>query len=727
MPEGFNRSPPRNPKTLRGADEVSSLNDQFKESLELLQGLTRVFGQHFGVSLPGPGVDLEFNSLSVNKVKEFSVGLLENPADHDWSETSRLSLRDRVTVAGSLFLWRKTLPSVASPFEDHRSRVTAPEIALPPGYVLHICRLVEELFPVGWDRGYLGELERAVPTTKSVLERGAGKGGYRSTGPDRLDYGLRACGERDPFPSSNACDVKYMDAQCDGKSRAVTVMSSDAQVLKPLHKLLYNQISKYPWLLRGKATPNRLRSFRRKPGEVFVSGDYESATDHLPVSSAEWILKAIFRRCKYVPLEIQIAAIRFLRVGVMYPDGEKPVATRQLMGSLLCFPLLCLQNYCAFRWCFGPDVPVRINGDDIVFRSAREDYERWASFVGSVGLRLSRGKTLVHSSTFSLNSTFFYASESTVRLIPVVRCSSLMRFKSPYPSSLAGSFRGFLEGFRGELRDELGAWYLRQKNRLVRKCGRSVVRGLGIPASAGMLVKSGLWRRELWYFNSVPARYRAGFSSCCEGEPLPEPPDRLSGQVKIPRGWRRVELSPDPRERAIQRSGEKLFWEEVVDLAWGSEYKPKSVCKDYWDAVEVGSYELRYHEWTRRSLKMDLVPGSSQAKYRSIVEKLSGVRGFRSRLRSAPLWKFFSHSTKQRKTVWVYVGVDEEVMDRDLVSDFTWRVKEKLRFEDLIKEGTLWQSCSMPPESVRSRFLRQVLASLEADGVEWEPSPRPHV
>jgi len=236
--------------------------------------MSTVLGQHYGVSLPVPRFSHDPDSdLRIKKGKEFSVGLLENPASHKWyAAVKQLTKRQRLTVAGSLFLWRKTLPSKAASPTVHRMRVTAPERDLPPGYILHVVRQVEKMFPRGWDRKYLSLVDSAVPTVKSVLEQGRGKGGYRSTGPDREEYARRCIGDEDPLSSENAYKVRYMDAQCDGKVRAVTIMSSDAQVLKPLHKLLYDQISSFPWLLRGKAKPASFSSFKRVPGEVFLGG-----------------------------------------------------------------------------------------------------------------------------------------------------------------------------------------------------------------------------------------------------------------------------------------------------------------------------------------------------------------------------------------------------------------------------------------------------------------------
>nr|WAK77892.1 MAG: hypothetical protein [Botourmiaviridae sp.] len=652
----FKRSAPcDSQKAFRAVAQNSEANsDNLVEPFVLLETMAGILGKHYDVPLPVPRLlSQDSGPTNIKKGKEFSVGLLENPVDHEWygPEFRRLCLRERLSISGSLFLWRKTLPSVAASPEVHRARVTAPEIPLPAGYVPHICQMVREMFPRGWDKGYFNQVDVATPTIKSVLEKGRGKGGWRSTGPDREEYGLACMGETELLSGENSCKVRYMDAACDGKSRAVTVMSADAQVLKPLHKLVYDRISQFPWLLRGKAKPNRFRDFTRVPGEVFVSGDYESATDHLPVSSAEWILRTILKNCTYVPEAVQVAALRYLRVTMMYPDGSEVETTRQLMGSLLCFPLLCIQNYLAFRWVFGPDTPVRVNGDDIVFRCTREKYEEWAGFVSSVGLRLSPGKTLVSSSSFSLNSTFFTASDSSVRLVPVVRCTTMLRSKAPYPTALSGSLRGFLEGWRGDVRDDLGAWFLRGKSKVIRKSGRSVLRGLGVGATHRMLQDSGFWRRELWYLNSVPARYKKNFTAL-EGVPLPLPPDRLQGQVKLPSGWRRVDVSSVPSERALQRASERDFWDSVTELAWGSSYSPRSVSKQYWSELESSGFERQYHHWTQLDSRRK--PG--------LFKMLGtfGLKGGKSRLRSKPLWRQLSLPIVRRKeTVWVR-GEDEE-------------------------------------------------------------------
>jgi hypothetical protein len=153
----------------------------------------------------------------------------------------------------------------------------------------------------------------------------------------------------------------------------------------------------------------------------------------------------------------------------------------QLMGNLLSFPLLCLQNYAAFKYLIPARVPVKINGDDIVFRSDRESAARWMDGVSSLGLTLSRGKTLVFSSVFSLNSTFFKAYPSGVGLIPVIRPACLAR--RPAPDSLAPAFRSYARGFKGKTKEDVQAVYLRWRGPQLRALGRSLRRDLHLKVS----------------------------------------------------------------------------------------------------------------------------------------------------------------------------------------------------------------------------------------------------
>jgi hypothetical protein len=347
--------------------------------------------------------------------------------------------------------------------------------------------------------------------------------------------------------------VKYAVVNTAGKARGVTIASSDMGLLDPLHRCLYDKLSERPWLLRGEAKPSRFRRFTRKDGEVFVSGDYESASDNLRVEVADVILDVLQSMSKVVPSSVWQAARDYLRCRIQYPDMNVPVESEgQLMGNLLCFPLLCLQNYLAFRWVFPEEVPVKINGDDIVFRAPHADYLRWADFVSSVGLVLSRGKTLVSRDYFSLNSSFFWARVNTIpRYIPVTRVNA---FVTPFEDwgSLAGSFRSFTRGFQGEARLCAEKIFLRRYKGQIKASGRSTRRGLGIGVSIEALKLVGLWKRECWYFDSVPAVQ----------DVLPESPCRLKWS-SVPPGWKRVPATSCRLTGVVRFRGSTEGWDEL--------------------------------------------------------------------------------------------------------------------------------------------------------------------
>jgi len=597
------------------------------DSERVLRRLAKELGRAFQVSLPVPSFTSDSPGARLKKVKQFSVGLLETRVNHDWSDALRpLRSSERMSVAGSLFLFRKCLPSPepASP-ESHRLRVGAPEVPLPDGYLAHLYQLVRQHFPVGWDRGvYTRAVATSTPAVSATIECSRSRGGARACGRSREEF-VGAC--TGGIPCVVPRDVRFASVACDGKNRAVTVTHYEHSYLRPLHRIIYDRLSRFDWLLRGEAKPCKFEGFTSLQGEVFVSGDYESATDHLPLSSAEHILNVILRNCVEVPLGVRDAALASLRASISYPDGCEVDATRQLMGSLLCFPLLCLQNYAAFRWCFPESVPVKINGDDIVFRSTEEGYRRWARFVGSVGLHLSPGKTMVDSRFFSLNSTFFRSGREGCRLVPVIRTAGLVRPTSTL-GGLPGGLARFVSGWRGEAREALVTWWLEAKWSLIQASGRSVSRGLGIRGvTVDNLKKAGLYRRECWYFSVLDKEL-----------PLPPEPRHLLNQAPV-EGWRRVPLSSSRRVRARQRELEGSFWELMVHSCWVDKVvSVTDALQSYWDDVKSTGFEGTWRSylrpWRPRFASYRLPGANSVTHYVRVASNHAGA--FVSRLSGRP-------------------------------------------------------------------------------------------
>jgi hypothetical protein len=561
------------------------------------EGVVALFSEAVGVweayssvRLPVPDC-LTADAFDPIHAKEFCVGLLENPDDHTWSDPlARCPAAVRFAVGGGLFLFRKCLPVVADEDQlrrEHRERLctNARVVELPPGYLRHVRKVARECFPWGWDHSYQDLCWSSCPSTSSCSESSRGKGGSRALAPCRQDF-LNKTARGLPCTVSNS--VRYHNIRENGKDRGVTIPSAEQGVLRPLHKALYNQLSRLPWLLRGEATPGKLDGLTCAPGQVFVSGDYEAATDHLPTEVSEAFLQTIRQTSCWIPHSVWEAAMASLRCDIWYEDCSEPFVQKvgQLMGNLVSFPLLCLQNYAAFRWVFPREHFVKINGDDIVFRSTRDQFQNWADFIGSVGLRLSVGKTLLSSRGFSINSSFFWARrDAPPRKLPTPRFACLSKPVESF-QSLRGGFRALLSGLQGVARERASVTFLRWRRSAVLASGRSV-RFLGIIVPEFVLAQAGLLRREQWYLETLS-----------EEQPLPTDPSRLQW-ARPPAGWRRVPWSGGRKARYTQRQVQASFYRELVNLAWqGSPAKGAQV-REYKRDCRLTGNERAWQRWRK--------------------------------------------------------------------------------------------------------------------------------
>nr|WOZ03709.1 RNA-dependent RNA polymerase [Ustilaginoidea virens botourmiavirus virus 9] len=575
--------------------ESPAFTTAVRDALLTIQEVSQALEAHVGLSdgsLPVPGELLEHPSLST--AKQFCVGLLENPDNHVWTPVlSRCSLEQRFSVAGSLFLCRKMLPCHPSSWEDHRDRLTTGPVAeLPRGY-LSFARKVARSQLRGWDRKYDRFVSSFSPPTSATTSTPRSKGGARAEWLGARKDFILACLGKDPSVYRRILPTEFVarfqNVQLDGKSRSVTIADGVQHLLGPLHRCLYDSVSGKDWLLRGEAKTGKFRDFVSVPGEVFVSGDYESATDYLPLEVAVVILEAARAESSSVPDVVWELAFDSLHAFVEYPDGSRHAMVRgQLMGNLLSFPLLCLQNYIAWRWCFKgawKSIPVRINGDDIVFRTSRARYQQWAGTVRQLGLRLSLGKTLVHGSVFSLNSTFFRAlRRGQPVLIPVVRAAVLSR-PCEVPHSIGAGLATFARGFVGESRVRLEVLYLRRRSRHVTACGRSVLRDLRVPASPEAIRRLGWMKREAFFLSLPPC-------------PLPVDFTRL-GLTSLPSGWWREPLSGERARRRRQRQAEEGFYSLLVSRAWEECVPYKVLSRLVWDRTRSSGRLVSWRWWRR--------------------------------------------------------------------------------------------------------------------------------
>jgi hypothetical protein len=193
----------------------------------------------------------------------------------------------------------------------------------------------------------------------------------------------------------------------------------------------------------------------------WVSGDYSGATDGVDIRCTALVFEGILKRSPYsknykdilrsviykqelnypsvkikreIPIQLKVLNKRLNRVSNLkkikrrFKVEERQVLptiqqTGQLMGSVLSFPILCIINLISYWISMEEylkkeidfrDLPVLINGDDILFPSNPDHYEIWKDKIRSVGFSLSIGKNYIHKDLFTINSIMFHECNGKV-------------------------------------------------------------------------------------------------------------------------------------------------------------------------------------------------------------------------------------------------------------------------------------------------------------------------
>nr|UJQ92004.1 MAG: putative RNA-dependent RNA polymerase [Magoulivirus sp.] len=510
--------------------------------------------------------------------KGFLTGLLENPRDHPWGPLLRarhICRRTRLSIAGSLNSFCKTLPGSPPDLESYMTSMSSLAPACDPDYLNFCTESVRQMFPVGWDRGWRSAVLGTCASSSSCRSATRAQGGARRVMLRKRVEFLQTCMgiRRVPIPAFRRLAV----APCGGKNRIISVSPEESIQLLPLHRLMYGRLSKTTWLLRGEADPSSFfPDFAYREDEVFVSGDFKSATDNLPIDVSEAILHQVLRNCRFVPKSVQTEALRSLRC--CFNDCSSgiecaPQRRGQLMGNYLSFPLLCIQNFLAFSFLVGKDTPVRINGDDIVFRAAPSVAKRWTEGIDHLGLSLSVGKTMICSRFFSLNSSYFDAKRETG--VPILRASLLYR-PIDDATSFAGRVSRVAVGWPKGVGSALKVALVKRFSSEIRGCQRSLS-AMGLGLNRREIGASGFARWERFY-RSMPNE-RA-------------PPGLMEVRGGIPPSWRHV---PCP----LGGEDDPGFQRALVRWAWRF---PLRVVRQrrYWQAVRLGTIAFTPEESSPR-------------------------------------------------------------------------------------------------------------------------------
>jgi hypothetical protein len=199
--------------------------------------------------------------------------------------------RDYLTLSHSLFLFRKTLPTPPPDLSAYHNKFAQEKLA-DPEFVAFVKERIPDMFKPGWDRGYSERVRKVIVGNKSFLEKEKGstdtarKFVRREIGREKF---MELCRTGKTIDFNRRISVVFEN----GKARIVTIASAYQWCLSPLSGMIYDHISRKSWLLRGDAKSTMFKDFTQKEGELFVSGDYESATDNFNIHHSRAILQAI--------------------------------------------------------------------------------------------------------------------------------------------------------------------------------------------------------------------------------------------------------------------------------------------------------------------------------------------------------------------------------------------------------------------------------------------------
>jgi len=191
-------------------------------------------------------------------------------------------------------------------------------------------------------------------------------------------------------------------------------------VLREVQQFLWDTLKIYPvYSLIGKpASSDTVNIGNCGPDEIYISGDYKAATDNLRSDLSHFVMDRVARRCSF-PNWLRRLCLRALVGHSLDYEGEiLPQRNGQLMGSPISFPVLCLVNHAVCDsamvqadWTLDEipprDRPLRINGDDCLFKGPLSLPDIWLRLCKAAGLESSIGKTYFSPFWFQINSQIF--------------------------------------------------------------------------------------------------------------------------------------------------------------------------------------------------------------------------------------------------------------------------------------------------------------------------------
>lgn len=212
------------------------------------------------------------------------------------------------------------------------------------------------------------------------------------------------------------------------KVRVITKGNAFAyQMSKGLQKSMFKHLKVKPQFQLIGETVTRSNAIaelvnKSKTG-LWVSGDYSGATDLIKIQLTKMAFEIVLKQYGASEEMNEIFRKVLYEHEIHYPPNTCIPSVMQqngqLMGSILSFPILCAINLAHYWITVRPDaldlqeLNVLVNGDDILFRCEKDQYENWFSNLHEAGFVPSPGKNFIHPKYFTINSQL-YASAPVI-------------------------------------------------------------------------------------------------------------------------------------------------------------------------------------------------------------------------------------------------------------------------------------------------------------------------
>jgi len=239
--------------------------------------------------------------------------------------------------------------------------------------------------------------------------------------------------------------VKVCMVTANGKNRVITKMNAESLAMcGPIQRDAFKYLHSHPtFFFTSHAISLSTDAFLKIKGDgVYVSGDYQAATDRFHHLWTQYTINRIGVRLGYKPAYLSVITdtlsppLAELNETVL--NGDFQMKNGQMMGHPLSFPALCIINAAIYKLAEGnkkalKNMPVLINGDDIVFRTTSlATAHNWMKIVKDSGLVLSPGKNYISPRYAQLNSRV--VDMSTISLINGVFLPLLCNFRESHIS-----------------------------------------------------------------------------------------------------------------------------------------------------------------------------------------------------------------------------------------------------------------------------------------------------